>query len=108
MSLLPPELLASVESGELELDFDNLDEITLRKIDTWMRQMNPDVPVPESPQVGQLCLSLSHGHKLAHLVSKVCTGSTVFYKATQLLESQLCWCVDSNMGSHNSWVYTPC
>jgi len=50
MSLLPPELLASVESGELELDFDNLDEGTLRKIDGWMCALNPGDAPPESPQ----------------------------------------------------------
>lgn len=42
MSLLPPEMLAGMESGEVELDFDNLDDATLRRIDGWLRTLYPD------------------------------------------------------------------
>jgi hypothetical protein len=31
MSLLPPELLAGMNSGELELDFENLDQVGWRR-----------------------------------------------------------------------------
>lgn len=48
MALLPPEVLAGVESGELELDFDNLDEATLKRIDQWMRTLFPP-PVRRAP-----------------------------------------------------------
>mmetsp|Transcript_2965 Transcript_2965/g.7772 ORF Transcript_2965/g.7772 Transcript_2965/m.7772 type:complete len:382 (+) Transcript_2965:68-1213(+) len=41
MTLLPPDLLSGIESGELELDFEALDEATLQKIDAWLRTLYP-------------------------------------------------------------------
>ncbi|KAL6764366.1 hypothetical protein V8C86DRAFT_3128896 [Haematococcus lacustris] len=48
-SLLPKELLDGMTSGELELDFENLDEATLKRIDQWLREIRPDLVVEDGP-----------------------------------------------------------
>ncbi|KAJ9516844.1 hypothetical protein QJQ45_027255 [Haematococcus lacustris] len=48
-SLLPKELLDGMTSGELELDFENLDEATLKRIDQWLREIRPDLVVENGP-----------------------------------------------------------
>ena len=43
-ALLPPEMLEGAD-GEFELDFERLDDATIRKIDVFLRQIFPHVPV---------------------------------------------------------------
>ncbi len=47
ISLLPPETVAGMESGEIELDFDTMDNETLLKIDAWLRTI-PEAQVRTS------------------------------------------------------------
>lgn len=39
LALLPPEAMSADESGEMELDFESLDDGGLRKLDTWLRNI---------------------------------------------------------------------
>jgi hypothetical protein len=47
MALLPPEMLAGAE-GEFELDFEALDDGTLRKIDIFLRRIHQEDASPAS------------------------------------------------------------
>lgn len=44
MALLPPEAMTADESGETELDFESLDDVGLRKLDAWLRNVKGQAP----------------------------------------------------------------
>jgi hypothetical protein len=53
MALLPPQMLEGAD-GEFELDFEALDEGTLRKIDFFLRTVvDASAASPPSPVVGR-------------------------------------------------------
>ena len=72
MTLLPKELLSGIESGELELDFEALDNDTLQKIDMWLRQLYPDAEGQQPQQPVQpvgICVFRAWVNSLASVVS---------------------------------------
>ncbi len=44
MGLLPSEAMQPDESGEIELDFEALDDTNLRKLDAWLRNVRGQAP----------------------------------------------------------------
>ncbi|KAG2433227.1 hypothetical protein HXX76_008297 [Chlamydomonas incerta] len=48
MSLLPSEAMQPDESGEMELDFEALDDTNLRKLEAWLRNVRGQAPVSPS------------------------------------------------------------
>ncbi|PNH10449.1 hypothetical protein TSOC_002817, partial [Tetrabaena socialis] len=48
MSLLPSEAMQPDESGEMELDFEALDDSNLRKLESWLRNVRGQAPVSPS------------------------------------------------------------
>ncbi|KAG2490962.1 hypothetical protein HYH03_010639 [Edaphochlamys debaryana] len=48
MALLPPEAMQPDESGEMELDFEALDDSNLRKLEAWLRNVRGQGPVSPS------------------------------------------------------------
>ncbi|KXZ54610.1 hypothetical protein GPECTOR_4g675 [Gonium pectorale] len=48
MGLLPQEAMQPDESGEMELDFEALDDANLRKLEAWLRSVRGQAPVSPS------------------------------------------------------------